>query len=225
MIKTEDAMTKKHKGCIYILTNPSFDEYVKIGYATDVEKRVNELNHSTSVPYSFRLFAYYEVDNELTDKELHKLIDKLNPDLRTIENYKGKIRKREFYAMKREDAYSLLESIAKISGTEKRLHHAKADEKQRNEEKEALSIEENSHRGPFTFSMCNIPIGSKIVYVRDPSVVATVVDDKHVLYKSETTSLTALATNLMHRTHGVQGPLYFTYKGKILHNICLEKEK
>ena len=27
------------KGVIYILTNPSFPEYVKIGYAKDIEQR------------------------------------------------------------------------------------------------------------------------------------------------------------------------------------------
>lgn len=29
------------KGVIYILTNPSFPDYVKIGYAKDLEKRMN----------------------------------------------------------------------------------------------------------------------------------------------------------------------------------------
>jgi len=31
------------KGVIYILTNPSFPQYVKIGYATDVKQRLDEL--------------------------------------------------------------------------------------------------------------------------------------------------------------------------------------
>lgn len=34
------------KGVIYILTNPSFPQYVKIGYATDVKQRLDELNRS-----------------------------------------------------------------------------------------------------------------------------------------------------------------------------------
>ena len=38
------------KGFIYILTNPSFPQYVKIGYATDVKQRLDELNRSTAVP-------------------------------------------------------------------------------------------------------------------------------------------------------------------------------
>lgn len=36
------------KGVIYILTNPSFPQYVKIGYATDV-RRLDELNHNIKV--------------------------------------------------------------------------------------------------------------------------------------------------------------------------------
>lgn len=36
----------KNHGYIYILTNPSFENYIKIGYATDIEKRLEELNRS-----------------------------------------------------------------------------------------------------------------------------------------------------------------------------------
>ena len=32
------------KGVIYILTNPSFPDYVKIGYADDIDKRLKQLN-------------------------------------------------------------------------------------------------------------------------------------------------------------------------------------
>lgn len=32
------------KGYIYILTNPSFPQYVKIGYADNVEKRLDHIN-------------------------------------------------------------------------------------------------------------------------------------------------------------------------------------
>lgn len=30
-------------GVIYILTNPSFEQYVKIGYADDIDKRLAQL--------------------------------------------------------------------------------------------------------------------------------------------------------------------------------------
>ena len=89
------------KGVIYILTNPSFPESIKIGYAQNIEQRLKQLNRSETIPFAFRVYAIYEVDNKLTDKELHKLIDSLNPDLRTIETFDGKERVKEFYAMSR----------------------------------------------------------------------------------------------------------------------------
>ena len=58
-------------GYIYILTNPSFPQYVKIGYATDVKQRLDELNRSSAVPFAFRVYATYEVDSALSDKKLH----------------------------------------------------------------------------------------------------------------------------------------------------------
>ena len=80
------------KGVIYILTNPSFPDYVKIGYAKDLEKRMNQLNRSEAIPYAFRAYAIYEVNSNLTDLVLHEMIDKLNPDLRSIETFDGKKR-------------------------------------------------------------------------------------------------------------------------------------
>lgn len=109
---------KDIKGVIYILTNPSFPQFVKIGYADDVDKRLAQLNRSECVPYAFRLYAYYKTPARLTDLKVHEMIDILNPELRTIENINGKKRVREFYAMTAEDAYKILYNIASASGLE-----------------------------------------------------------------------------------------------------------
>ena len=93
-------------GVIYILTNPSFPEYVKIGYADDIDKRLQQLNRSECIPFAFRVYATYEVNSRLSDLKIHSIIDKLNPNLRSIENFNGKQRVREFYAMSPEDAYA-----------------------------------------------------------------------------------------------------------------------
>ena len=125
------------QGVIYILTNPSFPDYVKIGYADDVNKRLKELNRSECIPFAFRLYAYYEVPRRLTDMKLHQMIDKLNPNLRSIEEFDGKTRKREFYNMTPADAYSILETIAQINGLEDNLHKVKPSEKDLEEEEAA----------------------------------------------------------------------------------------
>ena len=130
-------METKSQGVIYILTNPSFPDYVKIGYADDVNKRLKELNRSECIPFAFRLYAYYEVPQRLTDKKLHELIDMINPDLRAIEEFDGKRRTREFYNMTSEKAYKILQTIAQINGLENNLHKVKPSEKDLDEEETA----------------------------------------------------------------------------------------
>lgn len=122
-------METKSQGVIYILTNPSFPDYVKIGYADDVNKRLKELNRSECIPFAFRLYAYYEVPQRLTDMKLHELIDMINPDLRAIEEFDGKKRTREFYNMTSEKAYKILQAIAQINELEYNLHKVKPSEK------------------------------------------------------------------------------------------------
>ena len=213
------------KGVIYILTNPSFPDYVKIGYATNIEKRLKQLNKSETIPFAFRVYAVYEVDKALTDKELHKLIDNLNPDLRTIETFDGKERVKEFYAMSAEDAYGLLECIAKISGTIDRLKRLTPEGHEVLDEQIAEEIKETARRGPFRFSDCGIPFGSEIVFIDDPDVKPIVIDDRHIEYNGETTSVSALAQRLKGFDHPVQGTLWFTYNDEKLSDIRDRVEK
>lgn len=73
------------KGYIYIMTNPALKDMVKIGYATDVEGRRKQLS-TTALPYEYETYATYETSGNLEDKKLHKMIDKLIPDLRISKN-------------------------------------------------------------------------------------------------------------------------------------------
>lgn len=127
-------------GCIYILTNPSFPKFVKIGYTDNIIQRLKQLNRSECIPYAFRLYAYYEVSTRLTDLKLHQMIDKLNPSLRAIEDFNGKKRVREFYAIDAEEAYTILETIAQINGMESNLHLVEPSNEEINDEKEASEI-------------------------------------------------------------------------------------
>lgn len=211
------------KGVIYILTNPSFPEYVKIGYAKNIEQRLAQLNRSETIPYSFRVYATYDSVTPLTDLVLHNLIDKLNPNLRAIETFDGKKRTKEFYEMSPEEAYDILSCIAKISGTESRLKRMKPEGHEVEDIKKAEEAEKDYRRGPFTFSSIGVNPSEEIVFVSDPSIIATVVDDKHIRIGDTITTLSGAAKSILHK-NALQGPKYWTYKGKVLDDIRSEKE-
>lgn len=199
-------------GVIYILTNPSFPEYVKIGYADDVNRRLKELNRSECIPFAFRLFAYYEVSNRLSDKKIHEMIDRLNPNLRSIDEFEGKKRVREFYAMDAEEAYSLLEAIAEINGLKEKLHRVAPSKVEEEQKEKAESIRLES----FRFSMCNLKEGDVIEFKYDRNITCVVKNDKKVIYEGEEYSLSALAQKLTGKNYPHPGPEYWYYKGERL---------
>lgn len=209
------------KGAIYILTNPAFPAYVKIGYANNLEQRMKGFNQSEALPFAFRVYAIYEVCERLTDKKLHDLIDTLNPDLRTVETFDGKERKREFYAMSKEDAYKLLECIAKISGTESRLKRMKPTGHEVLDEQVAQEIEESSRRSPLRFSMCGLKQGDFVTFKNDKSIKAKIADDRHLEYNGEIMSCTTLARKLLGLPDNavIAGTDYFMYDGMILPDL------
>lgn len=209
-------------GVIYILTNPSFPEYVKIGYADDVQKRLAQLNSSECVPFSFRIYATYDVKDRLTDKKVHSLIDRLNPGLRAIENNNGKKHVREFYAMSAENAYKILEDIASINGLQHNLKRIAPTKDEENQAKEAGEIKRHYERKrkSLTFDEYGIPIGAELVYTKDPSIKCKVISNKKVEFEGKEYSLSALAGELNIRRGSknkyVAGTDVFSYNGEVL---------
>lgn len=219
-------MTSTQKaGVIYILTNPSFPEYVKIGYADDIERRLAELNRTECTPFAFRVYATYAVQTRLTDLKIHEMIDRINPTLRSIDNVNGKKRVREFYAMSAEDAYLMFEAMAEIHGTKELLVKIKPDKKQEAEEDTANEVQEIAREktAPFSFDMVHIVPGEQVEFwynaKRKSDMVCTVVDNKHIDYDGEIYSLSAFATKMLKTRNGVAGPRYFKYKGEWLNDI------
>lgn len=213
------------KGVIYILTNPSFPDYVKIGYADDINKRLQQLNRSECIPVAFRVYATYEVNSRLSDLKIHTIIDKLNPNLRSIDNFNGVRRVREFYAMSPEDAYAILEAIAEIHGCLDKLKLIPPSTEESAAANTAEDIEEQKkeRQAPFSFSRCQIPIGATIEYCNradnNSGLTCIVVDDHTVEFEGKKWSLSALATMLSQAKWGVAGPRYFKYKGEWLNDI------
>lgn len=209
------------KGVIYILTNPSFPEYVKIGYADDINKRLQQLNRSECIPFAFRVYATYEVSSRLSDLKLHSIIDKLNPNLRSVESFNGKQCIREFYAMSPEDAYAILDAIAEMHGCGDKLKliRPSAEEAAAEATAQEIDTESTERASNFSFSKCQIPVGDMIEYCDDASIKAKVVDDRNVEYNGEIMSLTALAKLLSGKKYSIAGPKFFKYKGEWLNDI------
>ena len=211
-------------GCIYILTNPSFPEYVKIGYADDIKTRLAQLNRSECTPFAFRVYATYEVGIRLTDMKLHDMIDKINPSLRAIDNVNGKKRVREFYAMSAEDAYSLFQAMAEIHGTQDKLKLYKPTKKQVQEEQIADEVKvEYEKAKPLTFSEYGIPVGAELEFScrgnDNTGKTCTVIDEKTVQFEGKSRSLSDLAKELCHSKYKVRGPKYFKYNSEYLTDI------
>lgn len=213
------------QGVIYILTNPSFPEYVKIGYADDIDRRLAELNRTECTPFAFRVYATYAVQTRLTDLKIHEMIDRINPELRSIDNVNGKKRVREFYAMSAEDAYLMFEAMAEIHGTTDLLVKIKPDKKQEKEEKTATEVKEIAREktAPFSFDLVQIAPGEEIEFWytarRNSGIMCKVVDSKHIEYEGETYSLTAFAKMMTDSKYAIAGPRYFKYKGEWLNDV------
>ncbi len=184
-------------GAIYILKNPSFPDYIKIGYADDVYSRLKTLNDKSAVPFAFRLYAYYKVNHRLEDKTVHEIIDKLNPSLRAKDNIDGKERKREFFEMSAEDAYDILRCIAKINGLEDNLVLVEPTAKEMEDETEATTKGKTTlPKMDWLIEQGIINIGDEVYLINHPEEVATIVDSKNVEYKGEKMSFNQFGCEL-----------------------------
>lgn len=184
------------------MTNPALQNMVKIGYATDVEARRQQLS-TTALPYEYEVYATYETSGNLEDKKLHKLIDNLNPDLRVSKN-------REFFVMTPEDAYELLEAIALISDSKDKLKKFA---------KQSRSKTQTIRKPAIDFFKCGFKVGDEFVYTEDDTIRVTVQSAHKVLYNNELTSLTAIVKEIKH-VNAIAGLSYFTYNGELITDIA-----
>lgn len=122
--------------------------------------------------------------------------------------------------MSPEEAYAILEAIAKISGATDRLHRVTPTGDEIKAEETAAEIKTEARWGPFRFSMIGLEPGSEISFYNDEAITATVVDDRSIRYGDEVMSLSkAAAIALGDESRSVAGPMYWKYKGKSLAEI------
>lgn len=188
---------------VYLLTNPTMPDLVKIGRTTDLESRLRQLSTHSGVPVPFECFYACEVaDSVKVEKALHDAFGDHRINSR-----------REFFRLNPDRAVAILELVALKDAT---LTDEVAEDQA---ELDALHREQ-TRREQFRFSMVDIAPGAVLTFSKDELITATVVDDKRINFRGEITSTSAAATKLLHRIgwtlKAVQGPLYWVYEGETL---------
>jgi hypothetical protein len=188
---------------VYLLTNPTIPDLVKIGRTTDLEARLRQLSTHSGVPVPFECFFACEVqDSVKVERALHDAFGdhRINP-------------KREFFRLNPDRAVAILELVAlKDAAPNIEIVEDQA-------ELDALHREQ-SRRENFRFSMVDVPIGSVLKFSKDENFIAHVIDDKRIEFEGAITSTSAAAAMLLHRRgwtlKAAQGPLYWMYDGETL---------
>ena len=187
---------------VYVLTNPSIPDMVKIGMTTDLTTRMRSL-YNSSVPVPFECYFACTVDDmSFVEKQLHDGFDdfRVNP-------------KREFFRIDPERIVSILKMVMIDDVTPKEdIVEDEIDQRSLNKEK--------TIRGRFNFDMVDIPIGSKLTFVKDTEITSIVFDNHKVEFEGEVHSLTSSTLKIVHRMgytwSKVSGPSYWMYEGETL---------
>lgn len=197
-------------GIIYILSNPSFPNYVKIGKTSkNVKHRMDSL-YNTSVPTPFKCEYACEVENyEDVEKKIHYAFS----DLRVNEN-------REFFEIDADKIKAILEIFCKKNVT------ASIDEEvnEKTDSIDKASSEKLIKRKPsIDFFEIGLKVGDILTYTKDPKITVSIYDNKHVKYIDDIYTLSPLTMKLMKREQSIRGTDYWEFNGKPL--IDLYKEK
>ena len=183
---------------IYILINEAMPGYVKIGKTNNLEQRIRSLD-TTGVPLPFECFyACTVTDSAFVERQLHDSF--LDHRVRSS---------REFFEIAPERVVSALK-LAEIENVTPKKDFVESEEDQK-----ALD-EARTRRTIFNFTMVDIPIGAVLLFSRDETVKAKVVDNRSVMFNGEITSLSTSAQKILGVDYGVAGTDYWMYEGETL---------
>jgi len=196
---------------VYILTNQSMPETVKIGITDNLERRIKELDN-TSVALPFECYYAVEVkDASKIEKKIHEGLD----DKRIRQN-------REFFNTSPEIAKSILE-IAEVMGGKNVT--PKKDIVETPQDQQALDSARK--RRINYFGILGISKGTILTFSKDKNITCEVSNNGKVIFRGKETSLSGSAlivTNEMGYDWGqVQGAGYWCYQGKTLRDLVSEK--
>ncbi len=168
-------------GIVYVLTNPAFDKYVKIGRTIDLEQRLRQLDN-TSIPLPFRCVYAVEVED---DVKVERLLHQAFADVRVRST-------REFFEI---DAQRIISALKLTFGREVTPREDIAVDAEGIEALERTITQ----RRQYNFADAHVAVGDVLTYSKDESITATVVGEKKIEFEGETVSLSKAALTLLHR--------------------------
>ena len=198
---------------VYILTNQSMPDTIKIGITDNLERRMRELDN-TSTPLPFECYYAVEVqDAKVIEKKIHEGLD----DKRVRQN-------REFFNTAPEQAKAILE-IAEVMGGKNVT--PTEDVVETPQDKQALDNARKRRGRIDYFGILGIAKGTTLTFSKDENITCEVADDGKVIFRGKETSLSGsalLITNEMGYDWGqVQGAGYWCYQGRTLRDLVSEK--
>jgi hypothetical protein len=198
---------------VYILTNESMPDTIKVGITENLDRRVRELDN-TSTPLPFECYYAVEVENaSAIEKKIHEGLD----DKRVRQN-------REFFNATPEQAKAILE-IAEVMGGKNVT--PKEDIVETPQDKQALENARKKRGRIDYFGILGIQKGTTLTFSKDENITCVVSDNGKIIFRDKETTLSGsalLITNEMGYDWGqVQGAGYWCYQGKTLRDLVSEK--
>jgi len=192
---------------VYILTNESMPDMIKIGFTErDLATRIKEFD-VTPVPLPFECFYAVEVEDA---KPIEALLHEAFDDKRVRQS-------REFFNCSPEQAKSALKIAETMGGKNVTPSEVIVDSEQ---DEHALTVARRRTNRINYFNVLGIEIGETLTFAKDKSIKCTVAENGQVKFRGELTSLSNSALILFHEMGinwvQVRGPGYWCYKGTTL---------
>ena len=199
---------------VYILTNQSMPDTIKVGITDNLDRRVRELDN-TSTPLPFECYYAVEVqDAKAIEKKIHEGLD----DKRVRQS-------REFFNTSPEQAKAILE-IAEVMGG-KNVTPIE-DIVETPQDKEALDKAKKRISRYDYFGIFNIKPGEILTFYKDKTITCEVYDERQVKFRDKITSLSNSALIVLnemgYESTSVQGAMCWCYKEKSLLDLRNERD-
>ena len=174
---------QNNSGIVYVLTNPVMSGLVKIGMTTrdNLDARMKEL-YGTGVPVPFE--CKYACKVKLSDcAKIEKALHAAFAPNRINAN-------REFFQIKPEQAMAILELFNREDVTQEITEEI--DNDLTSEDKSATEKIKSSRRPPLNYFDMGMKKGDILTFTKDPEIEVSIIDEKKIMYKGETYSLTGI---------------------------------